>query len=49
MVRLDTALKALIDRVAKRNRQAASDWLRQAAIRVLRDEGEEIPSPPEED
>jgi len=46
MVRLDAALKALFDRVAKQERRAASDIVRQLIIEFLRGKGHEIPEPP---
>jgi metal-responsive CopG/Arc/MetJ family transcriptional regulator len=46
MVRLDAALKALLDRVARQERSAVSDLVRQIIIKFLRERGEEIPEPP---
>lgn len=46
MVRLDTALKALLDRVARQERRPVSDIVRQLIIKYLRERGEEIPDPP---
>ena len=49
MIRMDSALKRLIENVARRKRQSASEWMRQAALMALIAEGHAIPEPDPED
>jgi predicted transcriptional regulator len=49
MIRMDSALKRLIETVARRKHQSSSEWIRQAALRALIADGHAIPEPDPED